>query len=170
MLFKEGIPLKKWISQLHWKLLMEFECHQIERKPIPKDLVQWCIFKNTNLIYIVRSLNNFTAQKLRMMGVNWNCVWQAGGGLARGRILNVDVIQPDAAFIPNILTVQRYIGYQTFLLFRDAWDTKHLDCSEIHRIPNIFNAQNHWYTKPLGIKWEERNEEQDRGLLWCAPA
>ena len=147
MLFKEGIPLKKWISQLHWKLLMEFECHQIERKPIPKDLVQWCIFKNTDLIYIVRSLNNFTAQKLRMMGVNWNCVWQAGGGLARGRILNVDVIQPDAAFIPNILTVQRYIRYQ-----------------------NIFNAQNHWYTKPLGIKSEERNEEQDRGLLWCAPA
>ena len=47
---------------------MEFECHQIERKPIPKDLVQWCIFKNTDLIYIVRSLNNFTGQKLRMMG------------------------------------------------------------------------------------------------------
>ena len=38
--------------------------------------------------------------------------------MARGRILNVDVIQPDAAFIPNILTVQRYIGYQIFSLLK----------------------------------------------------
>ena len=37
---KKELPryfIKKRILQLHWKLLMGFECHQIERKPIAKE-------------------------------------------------------------------------------------------------------------------------------------